>query len=325
MDKKAPSAPAALALLALAAHPSARAQPPTGPAPVAAIAAQPAATDFQLSPRNGQNDVQQWFDRHECDNWAKQQSGYDPTHEQQGSLQQAASEDYVRAMIACFTGHGYDARYVPPETPPPPSSTPYQSPGTQRGTRGLRYRALSVEAGGGYSVAAGSSADYVLGGANAGAALNWFPSPALPIGVRVAGSYVWLKPGSQLLALNGVGYNEGQQDVYGVDVDLRLNLPGLPSRQQLYLMAGLGWRRIDTTLQKVLVVRQCGVNSCDIFQTLLAQEHDTSSWESSWNAGLGWEIALDSHTAFFLEASYQHIHREGGSLQLVPISVGLRF
>jgi hypothetical protein len=72
-------------------------------------------------------------------------------------------------------------------------------------------------------------------------------------------------------------------------------------------------------------VRVCGRNSCDVFETLLAEEHDTRPWESSWNAGLGWEIALDTHTAFFVEARYRHIHSCCGGMQLVPIWLGLRF
>lgn len=316
MDKKATGVPAILALLAVL-------QPQSGRAAAAVAAAQPAPTDFQLTPKKSQNDVQQWFDRHECDNWARQQTGYDPSEEQESAAQPAAGKEYVRAMTACLIQHDYEVRYAP--EPPPPSPPPYVAPPAEPSVRELRARVLSVEAGGGYSVPTGSSADYVRGGANAGAALDWFPSAALPLGLRLEGNYIWLKPGDQLLALNGVGYNKGQQDLYGGDVDLRLNLARFPTRQLLYVVAGVGWYRIDTTLQKVETFRQCGVHDCSIFQTLLAQEHDTSPAESAWNVGLGWEIALDSHTAFFLEAGYRHIHREGGSLQLVPISLGLQF
>lgn len=316
MNKKATSVPAILALLAAL-------QPQPGRAAAAAATAQPAPADFQLAPKMGQNDVQQWFDRHECDSWARQQTGYDASGEQESAAQAAAGKEYVRAMTACLIQRDYEVRYAP--EPPPPSPPPYVPPRAEPSVRELRARVLSADLGGGYSLPTGSSADYVHGGAHAGAALDWFPSAALPVGLRLAGNYIWLKPGGQLFALNGVGYNRGEQNLYGGDVDLRLNLARFPTRQQLYLVAGLGWYRIDTTLQKVAGVRQCGVNYCAIFQTLLAQEHDTSPVESAWNAGLGWEIALDSHTAFFLEAGYRHIRREGGSLQLVPISLGLRF
>jgi opacity protein-like surface antigen len=323
--ENAPSAAAVVALLAASVPLPARAQPQPGPAAVAAIAALPEATDFQLSPKNGQNDEQQWFDRYECDSWARWQSRYDPTNKQAGPSQQAASGEYRLAMTACLAQHGYEVRYLPPESPPA-APTPYDWLRERRtAPRELRYRPFSMQAGGGYSVAAGSTGDYVQDGANAGAALTWFPSAALPLGVRVEGSYTWFKPASQLLALNGVGYNRGEVDIYGGDVDLRLNLSHLPSRQQLYLMAGVGWYRIDSILQKVSQVRVCGRNSCDVFETLLAEEHDTRPWESSWNAGLGWEIALDTHTAFFVEARYRHIHSCCGGMQLVPIWLGLRF
>jgi opacity protein-like surface antigen len=319
--RKAASASAVSALLAVSLSVPGRAQRQ----PTAAIPAQPAATDFRLSPEHGQDEVQQWFDRYECDGQARRQSGYDPAKEKDQSSQRAAGEEYLRAMAACLTEHGYAVRYVPRESPPPPSPALYELPAAPQPARELSYRALSVQAGGGYSVAPGSTSDYVYGGANAAAALDWFPSVASPIGVRIEGSYTWLNPTSQLLALNHIAYNKGEQDLYGGDVDLRLNLSRLPSRQQFYLVAGIGWYRIDTALEELSGPRLCGPHFCGVFPTVLAQEHDLSPWESSWNAGLGWEIALDSHIAFFVEARYQHFHRYDGESQLVPISLGLRF
>lgn len=323
VDEKAPGAPVVLLLLAVSMPLPARAQPMPGS--VAANAAPPAATDFQLLPRNGQDDVQQWFDRYECDSLAKRQSGYDPSHERSGASQQTVSEEYRRAMTACLAQHGYDVRCLPPVSPPPPSPALYAPPGVQQPSRGLRYRPLSMQLGGGYSIAAGSTSDYLHDGANAGAALTWFPSAALPIGVRIEGNYTWLKPASQLLARNGVGYNKGQVDVYGGDVDLQFSLWHLPSRQMLYLVGGVGRYRIDTTLQKVSGVRVCGTHFCGVFATLLAEEHDTSPWERSWNAGVGWEVALDSHTAFFVEARYRRILGDSNGMEFVPIWLGLRF
>src|SRR5262249_33129465 len=142
--------------------------------------------------------------------------------------------------------------------------------------RELRYRALSAQAGGGFTAGTGSTSGYVNDGANAGAALTWFPSEALPLGVRGEGSYTWFKPAAGLLALNGVGYNRGELNVYGGDIDLRWNLARLLARWQLYLVAGAGWYRIDTSLQKVSTERICGRNECTVFTTVLAEDHDTS-------------------------------------------------
>jgi hypothetical protein len=45
---------------------------------------------------------------------------------------------------------------------------------------------------------------------------------------------------------------------------------------------------------------------------------------------MGWEVALDSHTSFFVEARYRRIQTSGnhgfsGAVQLVPLWLGLRF
>ncbi len=287
--------------------------------------AQPAATDFQLSPQRGQDDVQQWFDRYECDGLAKRQTGAE-AHAPSGSAAQGDNEQYVRAMTDCLTQHGYGVRYAPPPPPPPawaPTPDLYRS--VPRAPRELHYRALSAQIGGGYTATAGSTGDYIHGGGNAGAAVTWFPSATLPLGIRAEGSYTWSTPAAGLLALNDVGYNRGEVNVYGGDIDLRLNLARLPVRWQLYLVGGVGWYRIDATLQKVSEERVCGVRYCSVFTRLLAEDHDTSSWEPSWNAGVGWEVAIDGRTAFFIEACYRRLLHYSNTVELVPVSLGLRF
>ena len=286
--------------------------------------AQPAATDFELAPQRGQNDVQEWFDRYECDGLAKRQSDA-ATHAPSGSAPHGDNEEYIRAMTACLTLHGYGVRYAPPPPPPPPAAMPYAWAGEPPAARALRYRALSAQLGGGYSTSAGSTGDYLHGGGYAAAAVSWFPSAALPLGIRAEGSYTWSTPAPALLNLNGTGYNKGEVNIYGGDLNLRLNLARLPAHWQLYLLAGGGWYRIAATLQKVSTERICGRNECTVFTTILAQTHDTSSWEYSWNAGLGWEVALDSHTAFFIEARYRRILHYSNAVQLLPVSLGLRF
>ena len=307
MDRKARGMSAVLVLLAASAP----------------AAAQPTAADFQLTPQSGQNDVQQWFDRYDCDGRAQRQSGAPIPGDAVPAQQAQKNEEYLRAMVDCLTQHGYRVRYAPPQPASAPAPDRWRS--APSSPRELRYRALSVQAGGGLTAGAGSTSDYVNDGANAGAALTWFPSATLPLGVRVEGSYTWLKPAAGLLALNGVGYNRGELDVYGGDVDLRLNLPRLSVRWQLYLLAGAGWYRIDTALQKVSTQRICGLHECTVFTTLLAEDRNNGPWEPSFNAGLGWEVALDQQTTFFLEARYRRIVRYSNAAQFVPIWLGLRF
>jgi hypothetical protein len=96
-------------------------QPPDGAAPPDGGdpnqgAAQPAAppppaqSDLIVYPANGQSKDQQAADQYECHNWAKGQTGFDPTQPAGGAAQADADRghgNYDRAMAACLTGRGY--------------------------------------------------------------------------------------------------------------------------------------------------------------------------------------------------------------------------
>jgi hypothetical protein len=63
-----------------------------------------------IYPRNGQTASQQAADRYECHNWAKSQSGFDPTQPATtvSTNDVAPKRDrYRRAMTACLEGRGY--------------------------------------------------------------------------------------------------------------------------------------------------------------------------------------------------------------------------
>jgi hypothetical protein len=80
--------------------------------PQAAPAA-PAADNFYIYPRNGQTQEQQAADRYECHNWAKGQTGFDPSQAGaggQGADNGANGEHYQRAMTACLEARGYSVR-----------------------------------------------------------------------------------------------------------------------------------------------------------------------------------------------------------------------
>jgi len=76
-------------------------------------AAPPAAAssmDFVVYPKNGQSKDQQAADQYECHNWAKSQSGFDPTQPNGGMASGDADRShsyYDRAMSACLQGRGY--------------------------------------------------------------------------------------------------------------------------------------------------------------------------------------------------------------------------
>jgi len=69
----------------------------------------PAADDLMIYPKNGQSKEQQSADQFECHNWAKGQTGFDPTEPGGGAPgnADAARTNYNRAMSACLQGRGY--------------------------------------------------------------------------------------------------------------------------------------------------------------------------------------------------------------------------
>jgi hypothetical protein len=72
--------------------------------------AQDAQNDLIIYPKNGQTKDQQAADQFECNNWAKGQTGFDPTQPGggvQASDADSARNNYDRAMSACLQGRGY--------------------------------------------------------------------------------------------------------------------------------------------------------------------------------------------------------------------------
>jgi hypothetical protein len=67
--------------------------------------------DLIIYPKNGQSSEQQAADRYECHNWAKGQTGFDPTQPGGGVPPgSGARSSYDRAMSACLTGRGYEVK-----------------------------------------------------------------------------------------------------------------------------------------------------------------------------------------------------------------------
>ena len=64
------------------------------------------ASDIYMYPRNGQSQEQMQNDRYECHGWAVNQSGFDPTRQDNSGN----PADYRRVMVACLDARGYSAR-----------------------------------------------------------------------------------------------------------------------------------------------------------------------------------------------------------------------
>ena len=72
-----------------------------------------APEDLIVYPKNGQSTEQQAADRYECHNWAKSQTGFDPTQPGGGvapGTTERSHANYDRAMSACLTARGYEVK-----------------------------------------------------------------------------------------------------------------------------------------------------------------------------------------------------------------------
>jgi hypothetical protein len=303
---------------------------PDTPAPAAVPTV---AENLSITPKFGQTQEQLASDRAECQVWAKGQTGFDPT--QYGGA--VAATDYTarrqlygRAMAACLEGHGYTVHFVASAAPPPPPAvapTPVVMRPMQPARPELRYRPFTFQIDGGYSVTTGPTNQLFDDGTNVGLGFSWFPTSALPIGLRVDGSYSWFRAKDALL--NTTNFNSGHEHIYGGDADLQLNLASPSSAVQVYLFGGAGWYREQTVLRQISIVSGyvCGWYFCEpgYFPAVTAEQRTTSDWHHAWNAGVGIEFPIGYRGSFFMEARYLRILPNSDQTKFVPIRVGLRF
>jgi hypothetical protein len=191
----------------------------------------------------------------------------------------------------------------------------------------LKYHPFAVHIDGGYTVAAGTTGQYLEDGPNFGVGLTWFPTSWLPVGIRIDGSYSWFRAKDPLL--NTGNFTSGHQDFYGGDADLQLNLAHRSSAVQVYLFGGAGRYREQTVLRQVSWVNGivCGYFYCEpgYFPAVTAELRTTSDWHNAWNAGIGMEIAIADRASFFMEARYLRILPNKDQTKFVPITFGFRF
>ena len=293
------------------------------------------ADSLTITPKNGQSDKQQWADRYECHKWAKDQSSFDPTQRPPegvtGEEINSRRDQYRRAFSACLEGRGYTVQYGQAPSPATPSAAAAPVTARSHWVRSepeLTYRPLQAQIQGGYTATVGHSDNLLDDGTNVGFGLTWFPAASLPVGLRVDGSYSAFRGRDAFLNQFGPNVYHGWQDIYGGDVDLQLDLAHVSPRSKLYLVGGAGWYRERSTLREIVYETGtfCGFYHCDTGTfAFRATDHETSPWRSSWNAGLGWEMAFADGGSFFFEARYRQINPSDDRIQMVPINVGLRF
>jgi opacity protein-like surface antigen len=322
--------------LAVSAPAMSQSPPPTSAAPPSTSSAAPmsVAGGLSVSPKNGQTADQQSADRYACYNWAVKESNWDPAT-QHGSASGLAK--YRQAMTACLEGRGYSV--APEAVPSPAAPAAAASAGalttvhTASGPAELRYRPFEVQIDGGYTAAVGTTDRNLSGGATGGLGIAWFPTSTLPLGLRIDGSYGQFNLKNRAVILDAPGFTSGYQSIYGGDADLQFDLAHPSSHYKFYLLGGVGWYRVQTQLRRVAYQSGvlCGWYYCELayFPTVVAERNTTSDWEKSWNAGVGWELAVAPSTSFFIEARYRHFlaspSNNNTSTTFVPVTLGLRF
>jgi hypothetical protein len=323
-------------ILLLCAMPlTAIAQSTTTPSAPAPAAAPTTAENLSVAPKFGQTAEQLAADRAECQVWAKSQTGFDPGQYGGGvapSDYTSRRQQYGRAVAACLEGHGYSVHFAPPlvPLPPPPVAaapavvrySPYSPPRPE-----LKYHPFTVQIDGGYSLTTGATSHDLEDGANAGLGLTWFPTSALPIGIRLDGSYSWFRAKDSVL--NAGNFSSGHENIYGGDADLQLNLAHRSSAWQFYLFGGAGQYREQTRLRRVSIVNGtiCRYFYCGpgYFPAVTAEQNTTSDWHHAWNAGAGLEVAIADRASFFVEARYLRILPNSDQTKFIPIRFGFRF
>jgi hypothetical protein len=320
----------ATGLLLFAISPFAVAQTPPPPGPGAAQTPMH-VHGLIVTPKNGQTGDQQWSDRYACDSWSKTQSGFDPAQAPTGvSASELASkrDQYQRAMSACFEGRGYTVTAAAAATAAAAPHAVYVIPAS-----GFRYHPLLVQIEGGYTLTHGNTAESLNGGWNTGLGLTWYPSSTLPVGLRLDANYSRLDATTRSLnaaslAL-GTNVDLGHQDIYGADLDAEFDFK-MSQHVKGYLYGGAGRYRESTSFQQIAY--SSGI-VCYYYcypayiGSAYDVAHNTTGWLNSWNAGAGFEFAMQDPIRFFVEARYQRILGSSSSTmqEFVPIRVGLRF
>ena len=319
-------------LLVLSAPAVAQYQSTPAPAPPPGASAA-SGTDMHIIPKNGQTQEQLWNDRYACHTWAQSQSGYDAARAASMPPEEAASrrEQYRQGMVACLDNRGYEVQFgAPAHAVPPPVLPPPAAPAVH--TNELKYHPLMFEIGGGYTFTNGDTTRSLQDGGSGLFGITWFPSSNLPLGIRFEGSYSRFNAtlDSRRLASIATGTNVayGHTNLYGGNIDARLDLAHRSPRFGMYLFGGIGRYRTQTQFSEVVGVPgwicwyYCYPGYFPVESTV---SKSTSDWTKSWNAGFGMEWALTDPVRFFIEGRYMRLAPYDQNNAFIPVQIGLRF
>jgi hypothetical protein len=279
-----------------------------------------------------------WSDRYACDNRTASQSVFDPTKGSRGPAgDNTRRGEYLRAMTSCLEAPRYSQRPVAP-APYLPSAAAWALPGwtplehASPTSSEFQYHPLVVQYESAYSIATDATHEYLDNGSNVDVGFTWFPTSMLPLCFPVDCSYSGFKGISLSVKLASLG--TGTSDLFerahldGEDLDAergrRLGL-----HLQEYYSGGVETYREQATFKRLSYESRmtCDFYECSYgyFPVVSTIGRNTTGWLHSWNAGPGFEFALEDPTTFLNEAHYLDIDPPGSGLEFVSIRVGLRF
>jgi hypothetical protein len=164
---------------------------------------------------------------------------------------------------------------------------------------------------GGSSSPAGSLSDLAKSGWHAGAFVE-LSLPVVPVGFRLEGA--WHQFGDKPEA--GGGGTTGAR-VAAVTLNATYTVLPLPIIKP-YLIGGVGeYSARLTTLDQTVLDQGGPVGQADVIRT-------STQTKFGINAGAGVRVQLGGFAAF-VEARWHDIYTSGNSIQMVPVSFGLRF
>ncbi|MDQ6828538.1 MAG: porin family protein [Gemmatimonadota bacterium] len=170
---------------------------------------------------------------------------------------------------------------------------------------------VTIGAGGGATFATGTTGDGLNTGWN-GMAFVGFNVPMIPVGLRVDGLYTH----------NGfkgcTGSCSGDAHTFGGNLNAMFGFPMEGTGFSPYITGGVGIANVSASVNNTTLLgsRQGSIAA--------AAGDNGSETKFAWNVGAGVNFQLMS-LALFVEARYLSILTDGGSTNLIPITLGVSF
>jgi hypothetical protein len=102
------------------------------------------------------------------------------------------------------------------------------------------------------------------------------------------------------------GTTSGHTGLFGANADVVVNFGTTASKARPYLLAGVGFYNVKSTLS--------GTTSYSVSDT-----------KGAFNGGAGVNIKTSGNMGVYLEGRFVSVRAEGGSLNFIPLSIGLRW